>query len=125
MTIADTQSIWDTTLDATRFGDIGVRIAEILNFWVSGDASTNIADATVTPILEQISEEGLIRLIAAAKESAVTNPWDFVQANVSSVMSQLLQENEFILKRISTKLYGGMELVSRSLPRTTDSNVIP
>jgi hypothetical protein len=125
MTIADTQSIWDTTLDATRFGDIGVRIAEILNFWVSGDASTNIADTTVTPILEQISEEGLIRLIAAAKESAVTNPWDFVQANVSSVMSQLLQENEFILKRISTKLYGGMELVSRSLPRTTDSNVIP
>ena len=125
MTEVDTESIWDTSLDTTRFGKIGVRMAEILNFWISGDATTNIADTKVTPILEQISEEALVRLIAAAKESAVTNPWDFIQANVVSVMSKVIEDNEPILKRINNALYGGMELVSRTLPRTTDSNEIP
>ena len=67
MTEADTESIWDTTLDTTRFGKIGVRIAEILNFWINGDATSQVTDTGVTPILEQLSEECLVELIAAAK----------------------------------------------------------
>jgi hypothetical protein len=62
MTEADVESIWDTTWDTTRFGNIGVRIAEILNFLVNEDATSQVTDTSVTPILEQISEEILLEL---------------------------------------------------------------
>ena len=108
MTELDTESIWDTLLDTTRFGKIGVRMAEILNFEINSNATEQITDVAITPILEQLSEEGLFRLIAAAKENAVINPWDFIQANVISVMNQLIQENQYMIgriKKVLTKFY--------------------
>lgn len=115
MTEADTESIWDTSLDTTRFGKIGVRMAEILNFWINDDATSQVTDGAYTPILEQLSEEGLVRLIAASKENAVTDPWNFIQANVSNVMSQLIEENYLILDRIRKAINGRMEIVTREL----------
>ena len=100
MTEADTESIWDTALDTARFALIGVRIAEILNVEINGDATTNVTDTKVIPILEQLSEEGLFRLISAAKETAVTKPWDFIRANTVSVMSTLIEENRIIIERV-------------------------
>lgn len=108
MTEADTESIWDTSLDTTRFGKVGVRMAEILNFYINGDATSQITNTAVTPICEQLSEEGLLRLIAAAKENAVTDPWLFIQSNVINVMKDLIQENWLIIERmreILTKRY--------------------
>lgn len=108
MTELDTESIWDTLLDTARFALIGVRIAEILNFEINSNATEQVVDTAVTPILEQLSEEGLFRLIAAAKLNAVINPWDFVQANVISVMNQIIQENQYMINRIKevlTKFY--------------------
>lgn len=92
MTEADTESIWDTALDTTRFGKIGVRMAEILNFYINNDATSQVTNTAYTPILEHVSEECLIELIAAAKESAVTDPWLFIQANVMSFMMRKINE---------------------------------
>jgi hypothetical protein len=46
MTEADVESIWDTTWDTTRFGKINVRIGELLNFLVHGDATTDVTFRT-------------------------------------------------------------------------------
>jgi len=119
MTEVDTESIWDVALDTTRFGKINVRMGEMLNFWITGDAATDITDTKVLPILEQLSEEALMRLIAAAKEGKFNDPWDFVRANVSSIMSQVIIENSAILKRVQNTLYGRMEIVTRELDHTT------
>lgn len=119
MTEEDTESIWDTALDTTRFGKIGVRMAEILNFWVNGDATSQVTNTAVTPILEQLSEEALVRLIMAAKANKMNDPWLFIQANVSSVMIQVIQDNREILKEIRNKVNGRMEIVTRELDHTT------
>ena len=93
MTEADTESIWSTgDFDTTRFGKIGVRMAEILNFKLYKDATNQCTNTAITPILEQISEECFIELVATAKMSAVTDPWDFIQANVGSFMSRKLKQ---------------------------------
>lgn len=104
MTEADTESIWDVALDTTRFGKIGVRIAEQLNFWVNHDATEQVVNTAVTPILEQISEEILLDLIDAAKAYSPTNPWDFIQANVVRVSTRILANYGDLLKEIRLTL---------------------
>ena len=107
MTIADTRSIWDTALlDETRFDYINVRFGEILNFKCrkDKDAATDITETKVLPILEQISEEGLLRLIAGAKIDATNNPWDFIQANIVSIMSKVLRDNKELIEEIKLVL---------------------
>lgn len=104
MTEADTESIWDTTLDTTRFGKIGVRIAELLNFWINNDATSQVTDTGVTPILEQLSEEILMSLINAAKSNKFTDVWQFIQMNVTRITSQAIQDNWVVLNAIKLKL---------------------
>jgi hypothetical protein len=116
MTEADTESIWDLgDFDTTRFGKIGVRMAAILNFYITGDATSQITNTAVTPILVQISEEAFRRLVQSSKGSKFNNPWDFIASNTTSVMSQVIEENKKILQMISDKLYGRMEIVTREL----------
>jgi len=100
MTIGDTKSIWDVDLNATRFGKIGIRIAQQLNFWVNDDATSQVVNTAVTPIMEQISEEILLDLITAAKAYSPTQPWDFIQANVIRISWRILQNYNIILKKI-------------------------
>ena len=122
MTEVDTESIWDTALDTTRFGKIGIRIAEQLNFWVNEDATSQVTSTAIIPILEQLSEEILMDLIASSKLSAVTNPWDFVQSNVARVSTRILANYGPTLKRIQKILNkSGMELVRKTLPSSTTS----
>ena len=126
MTEADTESIWDLgDFDTTRFGKMNVRIGEVLNFLVYGDATTAITSTAVLPIVEQISEEIFIDLKMAAKSKAGTNPWDFIQANVSKMDWRYY--DGYLLKKVREKLDSSstIEVVTRRLPRTTDSNVIP
>ena len=124
MTEVDVESIWDTAWDTTRFGKINVRIGEVLNFLVHGDATTDVANAAVTPILEQISEEILLELKLAAQANAVTVPWDFIQANISKIDWKYY--DTYLLKKVRNVLaYTTTEVVSRYLPAKTDSNVIP
>ena len=107
MTIGDTRSVWNAALlDETRFDYINVRFGEILNFKCrkDKDAATDITETKVLPILEQISEEALIRLIAAAKIDATEDPWLFIQANVVSVMSKVLRDNRELIDEIKLVL---------------------
>lgn len=122
MTIGDTQSIWSVSLDATRFGNIGVRIAEQLNFWVNDDSTSQVVNTAVTPIMEQLSEEILLDLITAAKAYSPTQPWDFIQANVIRVSSRILSNYKIILKKIKNILgTEKIELVRRTLPSSTSN----
>ena len=124
MTEADVESIWSTTWDTTRFGKIGVRIAKVLNFLVSGNATTQVTSTACTPILEQISEEILLELEMAAKATGVTNPWNFIAARISKIDWRFY--DNYLLEKVRKKLgHSKIEMVTRRLPRTTDSNVIP
>jgi len=124
MTEADVESIWDTAWDTTRFGNIGVRIAEILNFLVNDDATSQVTDTSVTPIMEHISEEILLELKMAAKASNFNNPWDFIAANVSKIDWKYY--DGYLLEKVRKKLgTSKIEMVSRRLPSKTISNVIP
>lgn len=106
MTRTDVQSIWKTTIDDTRFTFINVRFGEILNFKCrkDKDSQTDITETKALPILEQISEEALFRLIAAAKIEGVANPWNFIQANVITVMSKVLRDNREIIEEVKEVL---------------------
>ena len=124
MAETDVESIWDTTWDTTRFDHINLRIAEMLNFLVNGDATNQITDTAVTPILEQISEEILLDLKLAAQANAITVPWDFISANISKIDWRFY--DTYLLKKVREKMgHTKIELVKRWLPRTTESNVIP
>ncbi len=100
MTEVDTESIWDVSLDTTRFGKIGVRIAEILNFAVYDDATNQCTDAALTPIFEQLSEEILMELINAAKSNKFSDVWQFIQGNVMRISSKVLRANKDIIKKL-------------------------
>jgi len=124
MTEADVESIWDTTWESTRFALINIRIGEILNFLVNGDATTAITSTAVLPVVEQISEEIVLDLKLAAQANAITVPWDFIQANISKIDWKFY--DTYLLKKVRDKLGARTpEVVSRYLPTTTDSNVIP
>lgn len=87
MTELDTESIWGTgDFDATRFGKIGIRIAEFINFKLYRDATNQCTNTAVLPLLEEFSEEVFINLVAAAKINTVTNPWEFIAANVTAFL---------------------------------------
>jgi hypothetical protein len=117
MTEADTESIWDATLDTARFTKIGVRIAAQLNFWINDDATNQVTNTAVTPILAQLSEEILMDIIASSKLNAVTNPWDFIQANVTRASRRVLANYGDILKKIREILgQTKIELTRRTLP---------
>ena len=120
MTEADVESIWDTAWDTTRFGKIGVRIAEILNFLVNGDATSQVTSTACTPVLEQISEEILLELADAAKANAVTNPWDFIQANISKIDWAFY--DTYLLHKVRQKLgKTKIELVRKTIPSSKTS----
>jgi len=124
MTETDVESIWNGAWDTTRFDDINLRIGEILNFLVNGDATSQVTSTACTPILEQISEEILLELNMASKATGVTKPWDFIVANISKIDWKFY--DTYLLKKVREKLgQTTIEMVTRRLPTTTDSNVIP
>ncbi len=120
MTEVDTESIWDASFVTARFDKINIRIAEQLNFWCNDDATSQVTNGAVTPILEQISEEILLDLIQASKSYAIEKPWDFIQANVQRISLRILRNYDDILEKIknilgSTKI----ELTNVRLPSST------
>jgi len=101
ITELDFEKLWATgDLETTRFVMIGVRMAELLNMVVHGDAATNVTDTKILPFLEQFSEELLLNLYAASKIKTLTNPWDFIQANVLSFFIKKYKENLILFDMI-------------------------
>ena len=125
MTEADVESIWDTKWDTARFDNINLRIGEMLNFLIGGDATAVITNTAVLPILEQVSEEILLDLKLAAQANSIIVPWDFITANISKLDWKFY--DSYLLKKVREIVNSGatMEFVTRYLPQTTDSNVIP
>ena len=124
MTELDVESIWDTKWDTARFDKINVRLAEIINFLVNGNATSQVTNTAVTPILEQISEEILLDLKLAAQANAITVPWDFIQANISKIDWRFY--DTYLLKKVrNVEGHEKIELVRRTLPTKTSSDVIP
>ena len=124
MSEGDVESIWDTSWDTTRFDNINLRIGEILNFLVSGNATTEITNTAVLPILEQISEEILLDLKLAAQANAIVVPWDFIQANISKMDWKFY--DTYLLKKVRNVLGNEkMEITTSRLPDNTVWNVIP
>ena len=120
MTETDTESIWNTTIETARFTKINIRIAEQLNFWCNDNATSQVTSAAVIPVLEQISEEILLELIAASKTYAVDRPWDFIQANVGRISRKILTNYGIILNKIRTILGSTkIELTRVTLPSST------
>lgn len=126
MTEADWESIWNTgDFDTTRFGKVNVRMGEILNFTIRPDmdAQTDITDTAITPILEQLSEEGLNILIAASKGTKFNNPWDFIEANVFSVMAKLLRTNKRTIDQLKVQQEAKLHIkYSGNLPLRSHSD---
>lgn len=120
MAEADFESIWGATIETARFDLINVRLGEILNYFFTRDAATDITATTVLPILEQLSEEALINLLNGAKANKFSDVWQFINANASRIMSRILSENpelvEMIKQDLGTKK---MELTSSHLPSST------
>ena len=107
MTIAETRSIWETALgDSTRFDYINDRFAEILNFHLrpDHDATTNITNTKVIPILEHLSEEGLIELISSAKTVDHPIPVEYIASHAVSIMSSVLRKNYWTIRTIKEVL---------------------
>lgn len=104
ITELDYEAIWDTEIPTARFALIGVRIAEQLNFWINRDATEQITDVRIIPLLEQLSEEILNDIVATSKLNAVTNPWDFIQANVPRVSRRILNNYNILLDEIKILL---------------------
>lgn len=120
MTEADVESIWDSTWDTTRFGKINIRIAEVLNFLVTGDATSQTTSTSCTPVLEQISEEILLELWMAAKAQKFVDVWGFISANVSKIAWKYY--DNYLLKKVRNKLAQTKpELVRKTLPSSTSS----
>ena len=121
MTELDTENIWTIVLDTTQFGNIGVRIAEQLNFWVNDDATSQVTNTAITPILEQISEEILFDLLAAAKGTDVIDPWTWMQANIVRVSVRILKNYGVIFRKIK-KILGSQYNVKFSNKLTLPSH---
>ena len=124
MTETDVEAIWDTEWATARFDIINLRIGEMLNLLVTGSAIIEVTSTAVKPVLEQISEEILLDLKLAAQANAITVPWDFIQTNISKIDWKFY--DTYLLKKVRQILsYNTPEVVSRYLPTTTNSNVIP
>ena len=117
------KSIWaHADVDDTRWTNVGVRMAEIINLWVNDDATAQVTNTAVTPILEQISEEAFRRIKMASKEEKYSDINSFIDSKVASVMTTVLLENDVILRKVKSILgHNKIELVSRSLPSSTTS----
>ena len=123
MTELDTESIWAAVLDTDRFDDVNIRFAEILNFRIYKDSTRQCANTGCTPILEQISEETLIELIAASKIAVVHDPWDFIAANVGEFMNRKLHQwNEFLddIQTVEGKRHNIKQTSKLTLPSHSD-----
>ena len=118
------ESIWDTEWDTTRFDAINLRIGKVINFLVNDNATTEITNVAVLPILEQISEEILLDLKLAAQANAIIVPWDFIQANISKMDWKFY--DTYLLKKVRNILgHEKMEFTTSRLPDTKVWNVIP
>ena len=122
MTYTDFKSIWASEIVESRFDLINVRLGEILNYFFTRDAATDITSTAIKPMLEQLSEEALMNLLNGAKADKFSDVWQFINANAVRIMSRILDENPEIVEMIKQDLgTKKMELTRVTLPSSTSS----
>lgn len=114
MTELDTESIWKTSLTTARFDKINVRIGQLLNFEITGDAATDITSTKVLPILEQISEEVLFEIIVASKGVGESTPWHVAASMVTSIFNRMIGNYWRTIKKIQDVLYDTLQMTNIS-----------
>lgn len=77
-TEATVESIWAVAWDTTQFGNINVVIGTMFNFWITGDGGTDITETKITTMLAAETHILFAYWNAMVKESAITNPWEFI-----------------------------------------------
>lgn len=104
ITELDFESIWGRQIETARFTKINVRLGEILNFLITRDASTDITDTTILPMIEQFAEESLILILQASKSDKFSDVWKFIQSGAGNIVRHVLSVNKEILEMIELKL---------------------
>lgn len=117
------ESVWSHTWDTTQFDFVNVIIGTEFNFYITGDGDTDVTDSKVTGMLKQTSHKLFGYWNALIKTNDVVNPWDWIQIWLAEEDFSVRYRN--LIKNAQDILYGSMEMVTRTLPTTTDSNVIP
>lgn len=107
-----------TAVDATRFGHLNVYIAQQFNFYITGDANTDIADTKVTPMLASTTHMLIWEVYLEAKSANFANPWD--QMTVSLGRIDFYRRFRTLIKYSQDILYGRLEVVTRNLPDSND-----
>jgi hypothetical protein len=118
------ESIWSANWDTTQFDHINKLIGTEFNFYITQDGGTDIIDTKVTTMLAAQTHKLFARWNALIKSSAVVNPWDFINILISEMdfkreFNDVIEAAKIILGESK------IEMVTRRLPTTTDSNVIP
>jgi len=108
------ESIWSTTWDTAQFDFINILIGTEFNFYITGDAATDITSTKVTEMLKAQTHRLFARWAALISSSKPTDPWSFIGA----LLSELNFKREFrdVIKTSQDILYGNMELVTSNLP---------
>jgi hypothetical protein len=116
---ATVESIWDTEWVTARFDFINIALGTRFNFWITGNAATDITDTKVVKLLEVESNDMFAYWAALAKVEKTVNPWDFIQIWMKeNFMGDgfLNYFRELILECRKILDQDKWELVSKSLP---------
>lgn len=116
------ESIWNTAWETIRFDFINIELGTRFNFWITGDAATDITDSKVVKLLEVESNGMFAFWNAMAKIEKTVNPWDFIDIWMKEHMAgdQFYDFFKIMIEKCKNILNeGGIELVTRYLPSST------
>ena len=117
------ESIWSKAWDTTQFDFVNVTIGTEFNFYITGDGNTDITNTKVTSMLKETTHKLFGYWNALIKTNNVHDPWGWIQIWLAEADFSVRYRN--LIKNAQDILYPSIEMVTRTLPTTTDSNVIP
>ena len=78
-TEATVESIWSAAWDTTQFDNINALLGTKFNFWITGEGDTDITNTGIVAMLAAETHELFALWNSMIKETAVTDPWDFIR----------------------------------------------
>lgn len=113
-TKATVQSVWKATWDAAQFNLINTIIGTQFNFWITGDAATDITDTEITEILKQETHILFGYWSALVKSSGYDRPWDFIMVWIRENLSGDQFRNQYynLIKKCREIISGNIRVIS-------------
>lgn len=121
---ATVESIWNTAWATARFDFINIALGGRFNFWITGDAGTDITNVLITDLLEVESNDLFAYWNAIAKVEKTVNPWDFIQIWMANNLmgDGFLTYFEKTIEKCKNIIgEGGIEMVKVNLPSGDNS----